>query len=184
MADRVTIARPYARAAFRQAQAGGTRGLAAWSGLLNTASLTVSDARVKPLLGSPVTTPEQLAKLVLDVAQAKDDSFVDDKRSNFVRTLADNRRLGYLPEIAALFDRFKDEAEGTVDVTVTSAAALSQAERDNLADSLAKRFNRRVRVHAQVDPALIGGAVIRAGDLVIDGSLKSKLERLAYELTA
>ncbi len=182
MADRVTIARPYARAAFRDAQATGR--LDSWSQLLNLAAGTVVDERVKPLIGSPTTTPPQLAQLLLDIARAKDAALVDEHAQNYVRTLADNRRLGYLPEIAQLFDRFKDEAEGTIDVTVTSAAALSQAERDRLAAALEKRFNRRVRVHAEVDAALIGGAVIRAGDLVIDGSLKSKLERMAYELTA
>jgi F-type H+-transporting ATPase subunit delta len=182
MADRITVARPYARAAFRDAQAAGQ--LDRWSALLNAAAQTVADERVAPLVGSPATTPPQLAKLVLDVAGAKNAALLDEHASNFVRTLADNRRLGYLPEIAELFDRFKDEAEGTVDVTVTSAAALSQEESGRLVAALTRRFGRQVRVHAQVDPALIGGAVIRAGDLVIDGSLKSKLERMAYELTA
>ena len=106
-----------------------------------------------------------------------------ERPGSFVHTLAGNRRLGFLPEIAALFDALKDDAEGTVDVTVTSAAPLSAEQAGELTRALETRFGRKVRVELEVDPKLVGGAVLRAGDLVIDGSLKSKLERLAYELT-
>ena len=177
MADRITIARPYAKASFKAASAAAR--LSQWSEALNTGAATVTDKRVAPLLGSPRTTPAQLAQLVIDLAGQNADAPVQ----NFLRTLAENRRLGFLPEIARLFDRMKDDAEGTVDVTVTSAAPLSSTEQDRLADALAKRFGRKVRVHADVDAKLIGGAVIRAGDLVIDGSYKSKLDRLGGELT-
>ena len=104
--------------------------------------------------------------------------------ANFVRTLAANGRLGFLPEIATLFDTFKDEAQGTTDVTVTSATTLDAAQQAKLAAALEKRLKRKVRLHCDTDPALIGGAVLRAGDLVIDGSLRTRLERIAYELTA
>jgi F-type H+-transporting ATPase subunit delta len=104
--------------------------------------------------------------------------------ANFVRTLADNHRLGYLPEIAELFDELKDDAEGVADVTVTSAAALDEAQRSKISAALERRLRRKVRLHCQTDPSLIGGAVLRAGDLVIDGSLRARLERIAYELTA
>jgi F-type H+-transporting ATPase subunit delta len=101
-----------------------------------------------------------------------------------VAVLADNRRLGYLPEIARLFAAYKDEAEGVIDVTVTAATEVAPAERAALTASLEKRFGRRVRLQTAVDATLLGGAVVRAGDLVIDGSIKSRLERMAYELTA
>ncbi len=101
-----------------------------------------------------------------------------------MRTLADNRRLALLPEISALFDRLKDEAEGVVDVTVTSAAPLDDAQQGKLAAALERRLGRSVRLHCATDPALIGGAVLRAGDLVIDGSLRGRLERIAHELAA
>ncbi|MEO7774382.1 MAG: F0F1 ATP synthase subunit delta [Steroidobacteraceae bacterium] len=178
MADRITIARPYAKAAFAAAKVAGRLG--EWSAALERAAIAVGDARVSGLIGSPKVTPTQLADLLIELSGAS----IDDSGRNFIRTLADNRRLGHLPEIALLFGRLKDEAEGTVDVTVTSAAPLAQAEQDKLADALAKRFGRKVRVHANVDAQLMGGAVVRAGDLVIDGSVKSRLERLAYELTA
>lgn len=178
MADRLTVARPYARAAFAQAQAAGR--LARWSELLQNAAATVRDSRVKGLIGSPKVSASQLVDLVAGVAGAGLDA--DGRR--FLDLLAENKRLAFLPEIAELFDRLKDDAEGVVDVQVISAAPMADGEQQKLAAALAKRFARQVRVHASVDASLIGGAIVRAGDLTIDGSLKSRLERLAYELTA
>jgi F-type H+-transporting ATPase subunit delta len=179
MADRSTIARPYAKAAF--ADATSASALDAWSTLLDRGAAVVRDPRIAALLGSPNVTPEQLAQLVTSVAGT---AGTGEAGGNFLRLLAESRRLGFLPEIAARFKALKDEAEGSVDVTVTSAAEMPDAQREQLTAALAKRFNRKVRVHADVDPSLIGGAVVRAGDTVIDGSLKSRLERLAFELTA
>ena len=95
-----------------------------------------------------------------------------------------DEELRPLPEIARLFDRYKDEVEGVVDVELIAAAPVGEAEKSQLTAALAKRFGRQVRVHAAVDASLIGGAVVRAGDLVIDGSLKARLEKLGRELTA
>jgi F-type H+-transporting ATPase subunit delta len=178
MADRRTIARPYARAAFEEARNNG--GLAPWSAALQAAAIVVKDPRVANLLDNPRVTPEQLAELVDGIAAAP----LGEHGANFVRTLADNHRLGYLPEIAQLFDTLKDDAEGTEDVTVTSAAPLDEAQQRKLGAALERRLRRKVRLHCATDPALIGGAVLRAGDLVIDGSLRTRLERIAYELTA
>jgi F-type H+-transporting ATPase subunit delta len=178
MADRITIARPYARAAFEEARADGHLG--AWSEALHVAAAVVTDPRVAALLGNPHVTPEELAQLVISIAGAQ----LGVHGENFVRTLAANRRLGYLPEIAALFATLKDATEGVVDVTVTSAAALDDAQQRKLGAALEKRLRRRVRLHCEVDPALIGGAVLRSGDLVIDGSMRTRLERIAYQLTA
>lgn len=178
MADRLTIARPYAKAAFKQAQADGQLG--SWSDALNAVAVVIADPRVKALVGSPRVTGAQLAGLLADVAQLSPDG----GSRKLIDTLAENKRLGYLPEIAKLFDELKDEAEGVVDVTITSAAAMGSEEQGKLQLALEKRFSRKVRVHAKVDPSLIGGAIVRAGDLTIDGSYKSRLERLAYELTA
>jgi len=178
MADRLTIARPYARAAFEEARE--RQRLAAWSEALRLAAEVVQDPRVVPLLGNPRITPEQLAQLVSDFAGPR----IGTEGANFVRTLAANHRLSYLPEISTLFDVLKDEAEGVADVTVTSAAALDEAQRRKLAAALEQRLKRKVRLHCALDPSLIGGAVLRAGDLVIDGSLRTRLDRIAYELTA
>jgi F-type H+-transporting ATPase subunit delta len=178
MADRSTIARPYARAAFDEARA--DKRLAPWSDALGAGAQVVQDSRVKPLLDHPRVTPAQLADLVIEIAG---DS-LGDHGKNFVRTLAENRRLGYLPEIAEIFNELKDAEEGIVDVTVTSAAPLDQQQQLTLTEALARKLKRQVRLHCETDAALIGGAVLRAGDLVIDGSLRTRLDRLANELAA
>ena len=178
MADRITIARPYARAAFEEARA--HERLGPWSEALRVAAEVVRDPRVQTLLGNPRVTPAQLAQLVTDIAAAP----LGAEGANFVRTLAVNRRLAYLPEISARFDTLKDAAQGVADVTVTSAAALDAGQQRKLAAALHKRLKRTVRLHCEIDPALIGGALLRSGDLVIDGSLRTRLGRIAYELTA
>jgi F-type H+-transporting ATPase subunit delta len=178
MADKTTIARPYARAAFAAASDG--KRLGPWSEALRTGAAVVQDARVRNLLGNPHVTPQQLAQLVIDIAG----SGLDEQGRNFVQTLAENRRLGYLPEISKFFDGLRDAAEGVIDVTVTSAAPLAEGEQRTLSEALSRKLKREVRLHTATDPTLIGGAVIRAGDLVIDGSLRSRLERIAYELAS
>jgi F-type H+-transporting ATPase subunit delta len=178
MADRITIARPYARAAFEEARM--RQSLQLWSEALRTGAQVVKDARVEELLDNPRVTAQQLAQFVIDVAGAK----LGEQGGNFIRTLSENHRLSYLPEIAALFDTFKDEVEGVADVTVTSAAELNDAQRQKIAAALQKRLKREVRLHCEVDPTLIGGAILRSGDMVIDGSLRTRLDRIAYELTA
>ena len=178
MADRSTIARPYARAAFQEARA--DKRLGPWFDALNTAAAVVQDERVQNLLGDPTVTPPQLAQLVIDIAGPN----LGEHGQNFVRTLAENRRLGYLPEIATIFSELKDAEEGIVDVTVTSAAPLDPHQQLSLSEALARKLKRQVRLHCETDQTLIGGAVLRAGDLVIDGSLRTRLARIATELTA
>jgi F-type H+-transporting ATPase subunit delta len=177
MADKTTIARPYARAAFEAARA--AQRLEPWSEALHAAAAVVADARVAALLGNPHVTPEELAQLVTGIAAAQ----LAAEGANFVRTLAANRRLAVLPQIAELFDTLKDAAQGVADVTVTSAAPLDAGRRKALSAALERRLQRTVRLHCATDPALIGGAVVKSGDLVIDGSLRTRLERIAYELT-
>lgn len=177
MSDRLTVARPYARAAFGQARADGA--LASWSGVLERAALVVGDERVRGLFGSPKVTGAQLAQLVADVAGAHDAG-----QRNLIALLAENKRLPFLAEIAQIFAQLKADAERTIDVAVTSAAPMGEQEQQRLVQALEKRFERKVQLATDVDPALIGGAVVRAGDLTIDGSLKSRLGRLALELSA
>lgn len=178
MADKTTIARPYAKAAFDEAKADDRLG--PWSAALQTGAAVVQDERVQRLLGNPLVSKGDLAQLVTDLAG----SYLDQDGRNFVLTLAENHRLGYLPEISGLFDELKDQAEGVIDVTVTSAATLANGQREALTTALQRKLNRTVRLQCETDPSLIGGAILRAGDLVIDGSLRSRLDRIAYELTA
>jgi len=178
MADKTTIARPYAKAAFAEARADSMLG--AWSDALHTAATVVDDPRVHSLIDDPHVTTEQLAKLVLDIAGAN----LGEHGRNFVETLAEARRLNCLPEIAALFDIYKDDAEGIADVTVTSAAPLDARQQQSLTVAMTRRLKREVRLHCTTDPELLGGAVLRSGDLVIDGSVRGRLERIANELAA
>lgn len=178
MADRLTVARPYAKAAFAQAKAAGALG--SWSGALARAAATVSDERVRSLFGSPKVTAAQLAGLVSDIAGAE----LSQDARNFIALLAENKRLPFLPEISQIFDALKADAERVVDVAITSAAPMGADEQGKLVAALEKRFDRKVRVESAVDASLIGGAVVRAGDLTIDGSVKARLARLAQDLTA
>jgi F-type H+-transporting ATPase subunit delta len=178
MAEKTTIARPYAKAAFQEALA--DKRLTQWSETLRAAAIAVRDPRVRELLGSPSVSGEDLAQFVMGVTGKA----LDEHAENFFRMLAENHRLGYLPEISALFDEYKDEAESVVDVTVTSAAPIDAAQQQALSKALERKLKRSVRLHCDTDSTLIGGAVLRAGDTVIDGSLLSRLKRIAFELTA
>jgi F-type H+-transporting ATPase subunit delta len=135
---------------------------------------------VHELLGNPSVTVEDLAQLIMGVTG----SAIDEHGQNFFRMLAENHRLRYLPEIAALFDEYKDEAEKVIDVTVTSAAPIDSRQEQALSKALERKLKRTVRLHSATDSTLIGGAIVRAGDTVIDGSLLSRLKRIAFELTA
>ena len=178
MAERITTARPYAKAIFALARKSNALGPV--SATLTRAAEVVSDPRVRALLTSPHVTPAQLAELVTGVTGAG----LDENGRNFVSLLAQNRRLGFLPEIAALFERMKADVENAVDVEVIAASPLTPDQESRYAAALQKKLGRQVRLHTKVDSSLIGGAVLKAGDLVIDGSIKGRLERLAVEMTA
>ena len=178
MAERITTARPYAKAIFALARKGNALGTLSEG--LQRAATVVADPSVHDLLGSPHVTPVQLAALVNDIAGP---ALGDDGR-NFVSLLAQNRRLGFLPEIAALYEQMKSDVENAVDVEVTAATQLTPDQEARYAAALQKKLGRQVRLHTRIDGNLLGGAVLRAGDLVIDGSIKGRLERLATELTA
>jgi F-type H+-transporting ATPase subunit delta len=174
MVEKVTLARPYAKAAFEAAR--DSNALANWSQMLAAAASTVADGRVVKLLSSPRVQPSDLVELIAEASGA------DEHGRNFLNTLAQNRRLGVLPEVAAIYEELRAEIENVTDVHVTSAVQLDESQRRRLAAALKKRLKREVRLHCAVDAALIGGAVVRAGDFVIDGSLKARLERLASQI--
>jgi F-type H+-transporting ATPase subunit delta len=176
VAERATIARPYAKAAFQYAR--DANAFAEWSRGLQTLAEIVADPRVAQLTKAPSLTAADLAALVIEVAGAK----LDAGMQNFVRVLAENHRLLLSPEIAAHFEGLRAAVENTADVEVTSAVPLSDAQAKKLEQALSTRLKRQVRMRTAVDATLLGGAVVRAGDLVIDGSLKGRLERLATEL--
>lgn len=176
MSELSTLARPYAEAVFRLAQ--GENDLAGWSGRVATLAAIVSDVQVARLIADPVVSAERVAALVVDVAGAD----LGERGGNFVQVLAENDRLALLPEISTQFETLKANAEGTLEATITSAQALTQAQIDDLVAGLKAKFNRAVNVQVAVDPELIGGAVIAVGDQVIDGSVKGRLQRMAFAL--
>jgi F-type H+-transporting ATPase subunit delta len=178
VAERATIARPYAKAAFQYAQ--GSNAFAKWSQGLQAAAVIVADPRVASLTKSPQWSQTDLVGIIVDVAGDN----LDPALQNFVRVLAENHRLLLLPEIAAHYEALRADVENTVDVEVISAVALDEAQTNKLKSALSTRLKRQVRMQTSVDATLLGGAVVRAGDLVIDGSLKGRLERLATELAS
>jgi F-type H+-transporting ATPase subunit delta len=177
MAEKATIARPYAKAAFEFAQE--RQSFERWSKVLAAGSAVVAEPAVAKLLTNPRVTPQDLVSLLADAAG---DS-LDEPGRNFLMTLAHNRRLGLLPEIAAQYEVLRAEIENVADVRIVSAVPLSDWQQQRFASALKKRLNREVRLHCEVDASLVGGAVIRAGDFVIDGSLRARLERLAGAMT-
>lgn len=173
MSQALTFARPYARAAFALAREQSR--LPEFSRQLAFSALAVSQPEVQSVLGDPRVAAAQLVDVLLPPG-------ADDTFRQFLVVLSDNRRLALLPEIAGLFDQLRAEAERIVQATVTSAQPLDAAELAKLQASLKKRFGREVELSTAVDPSLIGGAIIDAGDVVIDGSLKTKLARLGAAL--
>jgi len=172
MAEIQTLARPYADAVFELAEASGE--LDAWSTALAAVAAIVSNEDVAALMDNPAITDATMADAIIGVAG--DD--LNAGGANLVRLLVENGRLRAAPSIAALFEQRKADAENRVDVQVTSAVAFSQEQQAALAKSLEKRLSRSVRLSFEQDENVIGGAVIRAGDLVIDGSLRAQLERM------
>lgn len=180
MAELRTLARPYAEAVFELAQAGDS--LPAWSEALDTVAAIVSNEDVAALVGNPGVDDRQLAEAIVAIAGEALSGVADGQAENLVRLLAENGRLRLAPEIAAQYAALRAEAENRVDVEVRTAAELGDAQREALASALEKRLARQVSLSCTIDEGLIGGAVIRAGDLVIDGSVRAQLARLSQSL--
>jgi F-type H+-transporting ATPase subunit delta len=176
MSETLTLARPYARAAFASAQAGTA--LADWSGKLGLAAQIVADPRVHALVGDPRLSNSDLSALLLAPGETIDSPF-----GEFLTLLVENRRAGLLPDIAALFEELKRESERVLKVTLRAAAPVGDAQADAIRQALKKRFGRDIELEQRIDESIIGGAVIDAGDMVIDGSVRGRLARLESALT-
>jgi len=178
MAELSTLARPYAKAAFEYAL--DRNQLGQWYDQLATAAAVAADKRMRALLTNPSLTAAQQARKLSEVCG----DALSAQVSNYLAILAANKRLSLLPEIYALFAQYKANREKTVDVEVVSAFDLSGTVRDRLAEALGKRLERQVNVQTSTDSNLLGGVVIKAGDLVIDGSVRGKLDKLAEAMTS
>ena len=187
MSDNNTVARPYAQAAFELARESGE--LEGWSLSLAAAKEVMSDGAVAKFLSSPALGDEQrlafLTGLLPEpVGERSVFSGSHERGSNFLKLLLQYGRVSALPEISEHFETLKANVENAVDVTIVSAAPLSEARQSEMVAALKARFGREVNLATEVDENLIGGAVIRVGDVVIDGSLRSRLEGLANALVA
>lgn len=178
MAELSTLARPYARAAFYYAR--DAKQLDEWGRQLALLASVYQHDKVRSLLANPSMTADAQAKVVIDIGGDE----LDEPVGNFVALLATNKRLSLLPEIFRLFDALKRDYEQAVDIELTSAMAVDSAEEEKLAKALAEKLARKVNIHTVIDDSLIAGAIIKAGDLVIDGSMRGRLEKLAKAINS
>lgn len=176
MLEKTTIARPYAEAAFEQAK--DESALKAWSELLSLLTAVVSDKQVSSLLENPRVSSDQLMQIVASVTG----DGLSKTQSNFVRILIDAERLKFVPQMADLFEQRRRDLEGLASVEVVSAYPLEDAQRQQITDIMAKRLNRKIELNESTNNDLIGGAIIRNGDSVIDASIRGQLEELRNEL--
>ena len=177
MSEWTTIARPYAQAAFDYAVENKT--VAQWQEMLMFTAEVSKNETVKSLLTGSVAA-EKLAEIFNGVCGEQ----LDLQGQNLVKILAENRRLQAFPEISVLFNQLKADFDKEIDVDITSAVKLKKQQQTDLGKSLEKRLARKVKLNCSVDPELIAGVLIKAGDTVIDGSLRSKLNRLSDALQA
>ena len=173
MADFTTAARPYAKAVFEIARDSGK--FDDWSNRLAVLGAIVGHPEMQERLDAPNLTQDDAAKMIETVAS---DVVNDNDSRNFIKLLAENNRMKLLCDISGIFEQLRSEAEGEIEANVVSAFELTDTQRDTMAQALSKRLDRKVRIVSTVDNSLIGGAIIRAGDLVIDGSVKGRLEKM------
>ncbi len=173
MSELTTAARPYARAVFEMAKETGE--LDNWSESLNFMGAIATNEEVVKLLNAPKMAKQTGADVFIQLCDDK----LDEKAQNLVKTLAENNRIQLLPEISALFEVLKDEAEGSIEAIVISAKKLTKAEEKSITTALQKRLGRKVKLKVSIDKALLGGAIIKAGDLVIDGSIQGRLKKMS-----
>ena len=173
MAELSTLARPYAKAAFEYAMEAGD--LQGWSDSLGTVSSVAKQSSVDQLLSSPSSTASEQAAALTGICGES----LSSAGKNFICILSENRRLKLLPEIAHQFEIMKANQEKAIEVDVASAQPLDEEQQEKLTEALSKKLERKVNMQVSLDKSLLGGAVIRAGDTVIDGSIRGRLTKLA-----
>ncbi len=176
MAETTTIARPYAQAVFELANS--QKRLKEWSEMLAFAAAVVSDAQMRAFIDNPRVHKHDLEAAVLGVCGNRLDTF----GANLIKVLVANDRLAVLPEIASLYEDLRAEAERTVKAELITAFEVDKAHQAKIAAALKQRLGKEVALTCQVDESLLGGAIVRAGDLVIDGSVAGQLNKLAFGL--
>lgn len=181
MSETITIARPYAKAIFEYAQ--HSANCAVWSNILNALAMALLTSEAQAFISNPASTKEaQLDLLEAVVAKASQDEHK--AAHELLVLLVENKRLGLLPDIHVIFERLRQEAEKTIKVQVQSFSPLSAEQQKALIEQLSQRLKREVELEQYIDSSLLGGAIIHAGDLVIDGSVRGKLNKLSNNLLA
>lgn len=175
MAEKKTLARPYAKAAFQHALT--SKNLNDWSAMLANAAEMVNDPRVKQIISNPTLTREKRASFF-----TKQSTLFDDKFCNFIRLTANYGRLDLLPEIYEGYEQLKLSHNAEMNVQVTSAVKLEDSQKKNITDSLNKKLGKKLNIEFDQDASIIGGLVVRTGDIVIDGSVKGQLKKLVTNL--
>jgi F-type H+-transporting ATPase subunit delta len=176
MSELATLARPYASAVFKRAKE--TDSTEKWSKSLAFMSAVLSDKEISVLVDNPKVSNDRLSALMLDICQDQ----VDEEGANFLKLLVQNNRLTLISAIAKIFEEYRAESEGYVDVEVTTAYAFSKEEKQSFTSTLEKKLSKKVHMNVTVDKSLIGGVLVRAGDRVIDGSIRGQLQQLAKRL--
>jgi len=179
MSDFETTARPYARALFELAAEDGK--LQQWQDKLEQAALIAADPDMLGMFDQPAILAAELAELFVTVLTAAGVE-VDADFRNLIALLAENDRLAALPTISTQFATLKQEADGAIEVMVRSAQELSVEQQDKIASSMAKRLGKEVSITTEIDASLIAGAIVTAGDLVIDGSASGRMQKLTIAL--
>lgn len=176
MSEVATLARPYAAAVYKRARETGSA--EKWSGVLGLLAQIMQEPRIASAANNPKGTKDRFIESILDLCEGH----LDEEAQNLVRILVTNRRLGLVGAIRDQFEKYKAADEGYVDVNVSSAYALEEEERKQLAEVLKKTLGREPRLDVRIDDSLIGGVLIQAGDRVIDASVRGQLQRLAKRL--
>lgn len=177
MAENSTIARPYAQAVFDLAKQQGR--LAQWSEKLQLLAMVVSDDKIKMLIGNPRIDKKDLMDLITGVCGES----LDDNARNFLGVLAENGRLNLLPIVAEQYEAYRSEEERVIQAELISAFPVNNEQQQKIAMALKARLGREVSLNCKIDKTLLGGAIIRAGDMVIDGSVTGHLNRFANVLS-
>lgn len=175
MADLITIARPYAKAAFDFAVERNS--IEAWQKMLVLTSEVSKDEQIKSILTSDMK-PDSIAKLFIDICK----DVLNEYRENFIKVMAENKRLALLPEVFVLFQQYSLERASAADVEVISATELTQEQINKISTAVEQRLSRKVNLKCHIDKSIISGFIIRTGDMVIDSSIRGRLNRLSDAL--
>lgn len=175
MSELTTVARPYAKAAFDFAVEQDA--IESWHQMISFAAAVAKDDQMTTFLNS-AETPDKKTEVFIKVCGEQ----LDEKAQNFVRVIAENGRLKALPEVETLYSELRADYDKEIAVDVTSAVELTKKQQDNLVKALEERFSRKVKLNCSVDAAIVSGLYIKAGDTVIDGTVRGKLTRLAHAL--